>query len=293
MGRNKKVGLDWFGLDVTMDTKVELLEAEYGLKGFAVFVKLLQRIYGGDGYYCEWNEEVELLFSRRINEGRSFVSEVVQAAIKRGIFDREKFEKFGILTSRGIQKRFFDAVERRKEIEVVNEYLLVHGDQNFKNVSIKAINANINNENADKKRQRKGKESRGKESRVYMHDAGQADTVPAPFAEIILNDGSFYPVSHEDVRMWAELYPAVDVPGEIRKMVGWCDANPAKRKTAKGVRRFINNWLSKEQDKCGTKQQHKQPQSETSQKRSDAYDDLDEADARWLLDLYGEEEQDG
>jgi hypothetical protein len=36
-------------------------------------------------------------------------------------------------------------------------------------------------------------------------------------------------------------------------MDGWFDGHPTKRKTRQGIRRFINSWLSKEQDKGGTK----------------------------------------
>ena len=32
-------------------------------------------------------------------------------------------------------------------------------------------------------------------------------------------------------------------------MIGWIDANPKKRKTRQGIKRFIASWLSKEQDK--------------------------------------------
>lgn len=82
----------------------------------------------------------------------------------------------------------------------------------------------------------------------------RAEPVPAsapPVAELKLNDGSLYPVYQPDVDKWAGLYPAVDVLAELRKMVGWCDANPTKRKTKGGVQRFINAWLAKEQDKGG------------------------------------------
>lgn len=82
----------------------------------------------------------------------------------------------------------------------------------------------------------------------------RAEPVPAsapPVAELKLNDGSLYPVYQPDVDKWAGLYPAVDVTAELRKMVGWCDANPQKRKTKGGVQRFINAWLAKEQDRGG------------------------------------------
>lgn len=49
-----KEGIEYFPLNCRLDEKFELIEAEFGLKGFAVIVKLLQRIYGEHGYYCEW-----------------------------------------------------------------------------------------------------------------------------------------------------------------------------------------------------------------------------------------------
>ena len=66
---------------------------------------------------------------------------------------------------------------------------------------------------------------------------------------ITLNDKSEYPITEADVAGWKELYPAVDVLQELRKMKGWADANPTKRKTKSGIKRFINSWLSKEQDR--------------------------------------------
>ena len=66
---------------------------------------------------------------------------------------------------------------------------------------------------------------------------------------ITLNDKSEYEITEEDVATWKDLYQAVDIMQELRKMKGWADANPSKRKTRGGIKRFINAWLSKEQDK--------------------------------------------
>ena len=63
--------------------------------------------------------------------------------------------------------------------------------------------------------------------------------------------GGEFPLTQEDVDKWAELYPAVDVPQEIRAMIGWLDANPSRRKTVSGAKRFANNWLSKAQNQGG------------------------------------------
>ena len=67
-----------------------------------------------------------------------------------------------------------------------------------------------------------------------------------------LNTGEEYAVTRGDVEGWMELYPAVDVMQCLRNMQGWLMSNPAKRKTARGITRFITTWLQKEQDRGGT-----------------------------------------
>ena len=149
--------LQYFPFDVRSDDAFELIEAEFGLRGFSVVVKLLQRIYGGDGYYCKWTEEVALRFARKIGSGGSVVSEIVAAAIKRGIFDLGAYEKYRILTSSEIQKRYFEAAGRRKSVTVKGEYLLLCAAQLPKNVCIEGENADISAKNADIFEQRKEK----------------------------------------------------------------------------------------------------------------------------------------
>lgn len=68
-------------------------------------------------------------------------------------------------------------------------------------------------------------------------------------AEIVLNDKSKAKITQAEVDQWKKLYPAVDVLQELRKMTAWCEANPTKRKTKRGIKAFIVNWLNKEQDR--------------------------------------------
>ena len=65
-----------------------------------------------------------------------------------------------------------------------------------------------------------------------------------------LNDGTEHRVTQADFDKYEGLYPAVDVMQELRKMAGWLDGNPKNRKTKSGIRRFINSWLARAQDKC-------------------------------------------
>lgn len=248
-----KSGIDFFPLDVCLDKKFELIEAEYGLTGFGVIVHLLQEIYGKEGYYIEWTEEVALLFARRCGLGGGVVSEIIEASIRRGMFDKEIYDKYHVLTSRGIQKRYFEAVSRRKSLEVDYNILLVECAQFCPNVNISSRNVNIFSKNADIQRHSRVEESRVEKSRVKESIGAEPEAASTPpVAELLLNDGSLHPVYQPDVDKWAELYPAVDILAELRKMVGWCDANPKKRKTKAGIRSFVNKWLAKEQDRGGT-----------------------------------------
>ncbi|RGD73846.1 DUF4373 domain-containing protein [Anaerofustis stercorihominis] len=158
-------GINYFPLEVHLNDKVGLIEAEFGLNGFAVVVKLYQKIYGSLGYYCEWNEEVALLFSKSINMGGNVVSEIIKQCLNRDIFDKTLFDKYGILTSKGIQERYFEIVKRRKNVEVVHEYLLVKIDQKYKIVYKNKENVYKNEKDVNISKQSKVKESKVKESK--------------------------------------------------------------------------------------------------------------------------------
>lgn len=80
------------------------------------------------------------------------------------------------------------------------------------------------------------------------------ESAPTPSGILLpLNDKSFYGVPREKITLWRETYPAVDVEQELRRMVAWLDSNPTKRKTRRGIERFINSWLARTQDSGGSK----------------------------------------
>lgn len=188
MARPQKAGVEYFPLDVENDDKLDLIEAEFGLTGFAVVVKLYQRIYKF-GYYCEWNDEVALLFGKRLGLGGSVVSEIVFAAIRRSLFDKSIYDSYGVLTSKGIQKRYLEIVARRKNVEMDQRYLLVSHTLIPDNVRIMHAETPVNGNimyaetpvNGNTNAQSKVKESKGKESKVNvpdMDDLNAAASVP-------------------------------------------------------------------------------------------------------------------
>ena len=97
----------------------------------------------------------------------------------------------------------------------------------------------------------------------------ESETAPSLSGiKISLNDKTFYDVPLDKIALWKETYPAVDIEYELRKMVAWCDSNPTKRKTKRGVERFINSWLAREQDRGGVRNNRQQA---TENAESDSY----------------------
>lgn len=134
MARPTRQGVDYFPLDIHLDDKFKFIQIKYGLEGFAAVIKLMQKIYSY-GYWYQWEEDEVLIFAHENNIDKDVLLQIVQESIERDIFDKELYDKYSILTSRGIQKRYKEIVRRRKDVEVVEEYLLV--DNNF------GVNANI------------------------------------------------------------------------------------------------------------------------------------------------------
>jgi len=172
MARLNKTGIDYFPFDVDFfqDEKIQFASARFGLKGEVIAIRLLCKIYR-NGYYTEWNDDTALLFAKGVGDGcqHSCVKDVVYELLKRGFFDLSIFERFGILTSRGIQNRYFEATKRYQKVEAISEFLLVDVSE-MNNVNINSINVNINSENDDinsqKKREGKEKEKEN-ESRNF------------------------------------------------------------------------------------------------------------------------------
>ena len=99
------------------------------------------------------------------------------------------------------------------------------------------------------------KDSIGKDSIVKDNNniavSNKVATQPKeiPVCSLLLNDKTEFEVLQSLIEELKPLYPAVDINAEFLKMAGWLIGNPTKRKTKKGIMRFITNWLSKAQDK--------------------------------------------
>lgn len=77
-------GLDYFSLDtdIDQDDKVAIIEAQHGMLGFGVVIKLLMKIYS-EGYYYDWTEKEQILFSKRVNANINLQSKVEESKVNK------------------------------------------------------------------------------------------------------------------------------------------------------------------------------------------------------------------
>lgn len=130
MGRKPKAGLDFAGWSVSMfdgDTKIDKLLDSHGWKGFGIYFFLCQMAYKFDGYFYRWCFDDSATTARRMGAGitSASVEETVRTCLRIGLFDSRTFDEWGILTSRGIQKSFCIAINRRDVKSVIQEYWLL------------------------------------------------------------------------------------------------------------------------------------------------------------------------
>lgn len=149
------------------DTKIdELIEAQ-GWIGFSIYFYLCQKAYASDGYFYRWSYTNAATTARRMGGGigSETIKQVVALCLQIGLFDKRLFDREGVLTSRGIQRRYMAAIQKRsfKEVE---EKLWLLNEEESESVIVVPENTNSLPENANSLPENTTKESKVKESKV-------------------------------------------------------------------------------------------------------------------------------
>lgn len=106
-------GIDFRRSDCYFSVDKKRFIQHQGLAGYAILQLLLDKIYYEEGYYIKWDSNALDDFSYDLKLQSSKVSEVVNYALHVGIFDKEKYKEFGVLTSLEIQNNYKIATYKR------------------------------------------------------------------------------------------------------------------------------------------------------------------------------------
>ncbi|ARN57115.1 helix-turn-helix domain-containing protein [Sedimentisphaera salicampi] len=103
---------------------------------------------------------------------------------------------------------------------------------------------------------------------------------PSGYA-FVLKGGKDYSLPKAKLEEYENTFAEVDIDSEFRKAQQWLRDNPAKRKTAAGMPRFLGSWLSRAQ---GSLKPKAQPAGEIFQRRDPTPEDLEIAFGKRGLD---------
>lgn len=257
MARPPKQGLDYFPKDVGFydDYKIMDLLERYGPAGVVIYDVILSEIYRNGYYLAEPIDRISTKIVRIIGAKwvqKRLVSQVILDCGELGLFETTLLQH-GVITSVGIQKRYAAVTSRSKAHK--DQYWLIDEDgqpllnalKNSVNEAETAVFATETTINDAVIPQKESKENKTKENKKISSELKTSPRSEAVY-EMVLIDGTSHPVTRADIEKYSTLYPAVDVEQELRKMIGWLDANPKNRKTPRGIQKFINGWLSRSQD---------------------------------------------
>ena len=137
---------------------MELLEAKFGILSSYIVMRLLCKIYK-EGYYISWGKEQSLIFVRKVGGGikEEVMEKIIELLLEKEFFNKDIYEKYGVLTSEQIQKVWLEATVRRKIDFSKFPYLLEvrpgngkqKGGTNKKDADIFKADAEVNPENED------------------------------------------------------------------------------------------------------------------------------------------------
>ena len=134
MAGRPKMGIEFAGWNVDIfenDTKIDELIDAQGWIGFCIYFYLCQKAYASDGYFYRWSFANAPTTARRMGGGigSKTVIETVRKCLQIGLYDAGLFDECGILTSKGIQRRFYEVVKRRTYKTVIREYWLLSDEE--------------------------------------------------------------------------------------------------------------------------------------------------------------------
>lgn len=151
-------GIPYFAHDSDMrqDKKIRLLLAKFNLTGYATYNFLLEEIYRVKGYYVKCDEDFMLVLASDLRIEVKALKEIIKFCVDRKLFDKEKYIKHQILTSRRILNNYIEVTKRRKKPKFILDYIVYSSDEligNHKNglIILNKENERIYEQNSQKK----------------------------------------------------------------------------------------------------------------------------------------------
>lgn len=130
MAGKAKRKLDYAGWSTDIfdnDTKIDKLLDSQGWIGFCIYFFLCQKAFGSDGYFYKWGFDDCASTARKMGGGvgSGTVKETVDYCFHIGLFNKGLFDRWRVLTSKGIQRSYWTVAKARRDRTVFRELWLL------------------------------------------------------------------------------------------------------------------------------------------------------------------------
>lgn len=185
MARPVKQGIDYFPFDVDFfsDIKIRKIARACGSQATSILICLLCNIYKDNGYYILWDEDLPFVIADTVGVSEGAVKEVIYKALQVDFFDQNIYNKYQVLTSYGIQKRFKSAVYKRESIEYIEEYMVSDVRNNVSDVKNKVTDVRSTQSKVKKSKVKKSKEKKKEISPEGDSKKAELSSQPHPQVE--------------------------------------------------------------------------------------------------------------
>lgn len=249
--------MKWFkhDSDASSDAKIKKLLIRYGAVGYAVYFHCLELIAGNvsnDNITFELEHDSEIIADNlRIKgtaekSGVQVVEEIMHYIVQLKLFENHD----GRITCFKMIKRLdssmtSNAAFRKLIADAKNSHDLM--GESHDSVMMRHDSVMLEENRIEKNR----KEENINTCSELPKKNGSIEADKPVYCTIITNTKEEYPITEEMVALWETTFPAVNVRQQLLSMKSWSVSNPKKRKTKGGMLAFVNNWLSREQNRAG------------------------------------------
>ena len=270
MAGRPKQGVDYSSWSVDIfdgDKKIDKLLDAKGWKGFGVYFFLCQRAYKTNGYFYEWGYDDCATTARKMGGGinSGTVRETVDYCLQVDLFDKGLFDRWGVLTSRGIQRRFWIVLSERRSKTVYSEYWLLKPEECkglvkvTLNSDMQPTNSDMQPTNSDMPRIKESKVKKDIDIRAFPPELEAAFQM-----YLVVRKGSYGEISEEQIQaLRDDLIALSEKENEQMAIVkkatasGWksfyplkkqANGNGGERKQVKPTKNRFNNFPQREYD---------------------------------------------
>lgn len=193
MGRNKKIGLDYFPFDIDFfqDLKIRKLIKYQGGKAITVYALLLCNIYK-QGYYMRWDEELPFIVSEQTGFEEAYIREVIKCCLVIGLFSKDLYESENILTSKGIQERYQKICDLCRRNNEMHEYNIISSEDIYISSEEKPVSSEEKQISSAKSTQSKVNRNKTKENSTKVEQKKVKVDKDAAKAATLARRNSFY-----------------------------------------------------------------------------------------------------